>query len=248
VRYFNAGAIWQPNTNIVSTVTFTAGQNGQQPTLYDLLTPYSYAPNVQPGPLGQQQPKISITAPISTATMNRLYALGLSRTNGARLQTAPRINSIGAALALFPSIQDKRIIVDDCTITPGTRIPGLINLNTASQNVLSTIPGINPNLAQALVTQQQTGYTKLSDALSVAGYSGAAVTSSIDYFCAESSTFIVRVIGYCGLSSVAMEATVDIINNVPRITRLADVPFTDVIGRWNWNSTTSTDTILKEAS
>ncbi len=138
--------------------------------------------------------------------------------------------------------------MDSCTYSGATRISGLINLNTASQNVLSTVPGITPNLAQAIVNQQQTGFTKLSDVLNVPGFTGGALTQTIDSFCVESSTFIVRVIGFCGGTTVAMEATVDIINNVPRLTRLADVPFTDVIGRWNWNSTTSTDTTLKEAS
>ncbi len=248
VRYFTASSIWQPNTNIVSTVTFAAGPNGQQPTLYELLTPYSYSPNVQPGPLGQQQPKINLTAPISAGTVNRLVGLGLSRVNVVRLQTAPNIRTLGAAAAVFPSIQDKRVILDSCTYSGATRISGLINLNTASQNVLSTVPGITPNLAQAIVNQQQTGFTKLSDVLNVPGFTGGALTQTIDSFCVESSTFIVRVIGFCGGTTVAMEATVDIINNVPRLTRLADVPFTDVIGRWNWNSTTSTDTTLKEAS
>ena len=146
------------------------------------------------------------------------------------------------------NIQDKRIILDDCTFSGATRISGLINLNTASVNVLSSIPGINPDVAQALVTQQQTGYTKLSDCLTVAGFSGNALNQTIGDFCVESSTFIVRVIGTSGDVSVAMEATVDIVNNIPHIVRISEVPFTDVIGRWNWNSATSTDTILKEAS
>ena len=247
IRYFNPAAIWEPNTNIVSTVTFTAGQNGQQPTLYDLVTPYSYAPNVQPGPLGQQQPRISMTGQVTTQTLTRLTAAGLSGTGGRNL-VGRTFTSLGQLVSALPSLQDKKVVLDSCTFNPGSRIAGLINLNTASQNVLSTLPGINPNIAQALVTQQQTGYTRLSDVLNVAGYNGAALTSSIDYLCVESSTFIVRVIGFCGDTSIAMEGTVDIINNTPRLTRLADVPFTDVVGRWNWNSTTSTDTTLKEAS
>ena len=247
IRYFNPSSIWLPQTDIVSTVTFSAGPNGQQPTLYDMLTPYCYSPNVQPGPLGQQQPKINISGVISPATVNRLVGLGLSQNSANRLQAA-RPTSLGGAIALIQSIQDKRVILDNCTFSPATRIAGLINLNTASQNVLATVPGINANTAQALVNQQQTGYTRLSDVLNVAGYSAAAATASIDYFCVESSTFIVRVIGYCGGTSVAMEGVVDIINNTPRLIRLSDVPFTDVIERWNWNSTTSTDTVLKEAS
>ena len=251
IRYFNAGAIWQPNTNIVSTITFTAGQNGQQPTLYDLVTPYSYSPNVQPGPLGQQQPRIPISTgpptPLTQAIVNRLEAAGLTTQAGRNLVNRT-FTSLGQMVNAVPSLPDKKVIIDSCTFSGGTRIAGLINLNTASQNVLSTLPGITPNLAQALVTQQQTGYTRLSDVLNVAGYNGAALTSSIDFLCVESSTFIVRVIGFCGDTSVAMEATVDIINNTPRLTRLQDVPFTDVVGRWNWNSTSSTDTTLKEAS
>ena len=188
-----------------------------------------------------------MTGQVTTQTLTRLTAAGLSGTGGRNL-VGRTFTSLGQLVSALPSLQDKKVVLDSCTFNPGTRIAGLINLNTASQNVLSTLPGINPNIAQALVTQQQTGYTRLSDVLNVAGYNGAALTSSIDYLCVESSTFIVRVIGFCGDTSIAMEGTVDIINNTPRLTRLADVPFTDVVGRWNWNSTTSTDTTLKEAS
>lgn len=248
IRYFNAAAIWQPNTNIISTVTYTAGQSGQQPTLYDLLTPYSYSPNVQPGPLGQQQPRINITPPVSAATIARLTALGLSGQTRQVLQNGTA-RTLGTLLqAMAGNIQDQRIILDDCSFSAATRIAGLINLNTASVNVLSSVPNMTPDIAQAIVQQQAQGFTKLSDVLNVAGYSGGVMTRTIQYFCAESDTFIVRVIGTCGDVSVAMEGTVDIINNTPRLVRLQDVPFSDAIGRWNWNSSSSTDTVLLEAS
>ncbi len=249
IRYFNAAAIYQPNTNIVSTVTYTAGSSGQQPTIYDLVTPYSYSPNMQPGPLGQQQARTRIALPINAQniapyrTSGRFTAPGIAALQ--RLTPGMRLSQIVNAM---PSIQDKRAILDFYTVYTGTKVSGLINLNTASQNVIASMPGMTPDIAQALVQQQQTGYTKLSDVLNVAGYTGNVLTQTIDHFCVQSSTFIVRVIGSCGSASVAMEATVDIISNKPRLIRIADVPFTDAIGRWNWNSTTSTETVLKEGS
>ncbi len=247
IRYFKSQAIWEPNTNIVSTVTFTAGTNGQQPTLYDLLTPYSYAPNLRPGPLGQQQPRINIA--IRGANLQRqLQQLGLSQATLTQIVNGPPITTMGTLLRQVANPNDRRTLLNNCSLSAGTRVSGLINLNTASQNVLSTIPNLTPDVVQSLITQQSTGFTQMSDCLNVAGYSGNALYSTIDYFCVQSSTFIVRVIGYSGDTAVAMEATVDIINNVPQLTRMAEVPFTDVIGRWNWNSQTSTETVLKEAS
>jgi len=266
VRYFNAAAIWQPNTNSVSTVTFVAQQNGQMPTLYDLVTPYSYASNLAPGPLGQQTAKTGITQASLTGILTPLLRgaatslpIPVIVTQVFSFQNST--HPMGTLLSLVPA-NVRATLLDSYYIAlssaPGTptatgKLFGLINLNTASQNVLLTVPGLTPDVASAIVTQQQTGFTKLSDVLNVAGFSGAAL-NTIDYFCVQSSTFIVRVIGYCGSTSVAMEATVDIVPATsttpatPRVIRIADVPFTDAIGRWNWNSTTSTDTTLKEAS
>jgi len=84
--------------------------------------------------------------------------------------------------------------------------------------------------------------------LSVSGFTGGSLATTIQYFTVESSTFIVRVIGYCGSASVAMEAVVDITGTTPRLVRMAEVPYTDVVGRWGWNTDTNTETILKEAS
>ncbi len=244
IRYFNAQAVYQPQTNVVSTVAFQAGPNGQQPALCDLLTTYAYSPNVRPGALGSQQPRLNI----NTINPNQIRALGLSQATQTLLTTVRNWTSIGAVLRRVVNIQDQRIILDTFTTNGATRRAGLINLNTASQNVLATVPNLTPDMVQAIIQRQQQGFTSLSDVLSVSGFSGNVLAQTIDNFTVESSTFIVRVIGYSGSASVAMEVTIDIVNNAPRLVRMAEVPYTDVIGRWNWNSDTSTETVLKEAS
>jgi hypothetical protein len=252
IRYFDANAIYQPNTNIVSTVTYTAGTNGQQPTLYDLLTPYSYAPNLKPGALGSQSPLVGLSGLAGNPTVQTFTGRGIPQNVANDLVGAftrtPRPTTMGALVRFLTNPTSRNYVVNNCTFQTGTRTAGLINVNTASVNVLTSMPNMTPDLAQAIVTQQQSGFTQMSDLFNVAGYTTAIAGSTIDNFCVESSTFIVRVIGTCGSTSVAMEATVDIVNNKPQLVRIADVPFTDAIGRWNWNSTTSTDTVLKEAS
>ena len=249
IRYFTAQSIWQPQTNVVSTVSFVAGTNGQQPSLADLLTTYSYAPNVRPGALGQQQPRINI----ANANQAQVRALGLSARTVSILfpnppARRPTFTTLGALLRVVTNPQDQRIILDNFTTSGATKRPGLINLNTASQNVLATIPNLTPDMVQAIIQQQQQGLTSLSGVLSIPGFTGNVLANTIDNFTVESSTFNIRVIGYCGSASVAMEATVDIINNKPQLVRISEVPYTDVIGRWNWNADTSTETELNEAS
>ncbi|MDR3689013.1 MAG: type II secretion system protein GspK [Fimbriimonas sp.] len=244
VRYFTAQSIYLPQTNVVSTVSFVAGASGQQPALSDLLTTYSYSPNVRPGTLGQQQARINV----NTATQAQLRTLGLSTQTQTRLLANRAWANLGAILRTIVNVQDQRVILDNLTTTTATRTAGLINLNTASQNVLSTVPNLTPDMVQAIIQQQQTGLTSLSGVLSISGFTGNVLASTIQYFTVQSSTFIVRVVGYSGSTSVAMEATVDITNNTPKLVRIADVPYTDVIGRWNWNQNTSTETVLKEAS
>jgi len=244
IRYFTPQTLYLPQTNVVSTVSFVAGPSGQQPALSDLLTTYSYAPNVRPGQLGQQQARINI----NTVNQNQLRGLGLSTRAQTTILANRNWTSLGAVLRSVPSVQDQRIILDTFSTSGATRLPGLINLNTASQNVLATVPNLTPDMVQAIIQQQQQGLTSLSGVLSISGFTGNVLAQTIDNFTVESSTFVVRVIGYCGSASVAMEATVDIINNSPRLVRIAEVPYTDVIGRWNWNTDTSTETTLKEAS
>lgn len=244
IRYFTAQSIWEPQTNVVSTVAFTPGPSGQQPALSELLTTYSYSPNVRPGVLGQQQAKINA----NTATQVQLASLGLSTASQTILLTSRPWASVGAILRRIVNVQDERLILDNVTTSTATRTAGLINLNTASQNVLATVPGLTPDMVQAIIQQQQTGLTSLSGVLSVSGFTGGSLATTIQYFTVESSTFIVRVIGYCGSASVAMEAVVDITGTTPRLVRMAEVPYTDVVGRWGWNTDTNTETILKEAS
>ncbi len=46
-------------------------------------------------------------------------------------------------------------IADDLTTESGRNLPGLININTASLSVLSCLPGIDRNLAQAIISYRQ---------------------------------------------------------------------------------------------
>ncbi len=44
------------------------------------------------------------------------------------------------------------ILLDRCTATNQAKLIGLVNLNTASAKVLTALPGLNPSLAEAIVS------------------------------------------------------------------------------------------------
>ena len=162
-----------------------------------------------------------------------------------------------AAGANFPSIgnlcqrfgtttQATKAILDFLVTSGATRASGKINLNTVSQDVLLTLPGITPDIAQGIISRQSQGFASLGDLTDVPGLnSGASLATLADLFTVVSSSFVVRVVGEAGNARVALEATIDVQNGTPKVVRIDDAPFNDMPTRWGWvQETTNTETVL----
>jgi type II secretory pathway component PulK len=105
------------------------------------------------------QPDADLSAaglPAATlAYLNALNTNGLQLTNTVDLLWATNTfkdtngNSVALGSAITPA--ELPTLLDHCTTTNDTRLVGLVNLNTASAQVLAALPGMTPALAESVV-------------------------------------------------------------------------------------------------
>lgn len=241
IRYFTPVDLYQVNDNSSTTTPLPALTDGRQAVLYDLATVDSFNAQLQP----------SGTAMVNINTANvsqRLVQAGMSLQTAQTLApgtAAPSFADIGAVLAAVRNPADQAIVLDAVTTSPATRVEGKINLNTASEAVLMSIPQMTQDLAQGIVAYQSTGFTKLSDLLQVSGFTDTNnLQRFAPYFTVRSSIFLVRIVGECGGTQVALEAVVDTSSQAPRLIKMHDQPYSDMPTRWGWQPDPTNDTVL----
>ncbi len=138
----------------------------------------------------------------------------------------------------------QRILLDNATTTAEPRRAGRINLNTATEFTLNSVPGLTPDVVQSILQRQTEGFASLGEITAIPGMTGEAM-QQVDLFSASSQTFLIRVIGTSGGARVALEAIVDIQEGTPKIVHMQEPPYNDFIERWLWIDETS-ETTLKE--
>lgn len=242
VRYFTATDIWQITTNQTTAISLPSLADGRQPVLADLITTDSFSNMLRPD--GTAMINISGTG----FTEQQLTQAGLTQSAAALF--ANRGSGYTTLSSALQQVQQGELgtALDVLATTGAPRMEGKINLNTASEAVLMTIPNMTEDLAQGIVNYQPTGFTKLSDLLQVSGFSDpATIRNFADYFSVRSQVFLVRVVGEAGETRVDLVAVVDTSSGKPRIIKMLDQPYADMPTRWGWQPQPTTDTTLTEA-
>jgi general secretion pathway protein K len=242
VKGFTPSVLYTPQTDVISSTQVTPS-NEEQPALVDIVTTYSFSPENNP----QGQAKINVNAGNAAQRLPRLLQLGL-QPQIATVISNQNWPTLGSLLQQVPglSVDQQKIILDNCTTSAAPRVQGKINLNTATESVLNSVPGMTNDIAQAIIQQQSQGFASLGDLLNVPGVSGDAL-AMVDYFTVSSQTFLVRSVGTSGSATVALQAIIDVQNNTPKIIQIQEPPYTDYAVRWGWQDEPSTETVLKEA-
>ncbi len=134
-------------------------------------------------------------------------------------------------------------ILDVLTVTGDAEIRGRINLNTASQAVLETIPDLGSDVALSIANQG--GFTSYSEVAAISGVDLRILGILADRTTLGSSSFLVRVIGTAGRMSVALEAVVR--NRAGRwvVEKVSQPPFGDMAARWGWVEETANEVDLR---
>jgi type II secretory pathway component PulK len=241
VKGFTAKTIFEPQTDVVSTATTLPNKaDGTQPTLYDLSTVDSTSGNTTSG--GQAKPNIS-----TVNNPQQLVQYGLTLQQAQALINA-RPTTYAAMLRLIPSPQAQRNIVNAYGVSNGQTLTGKINVNTATEAVLDTVPNLPPDVATSIVSRQSTGFTQLGDLFDIPGFTGQVAQQTLDYFNTNSRTFVVRIVGTAGTVHVSLEALVSATGTTARVLKVTQLPFADMTTRWGWNPETTSETVLKEAA
>lgn len=245
VRDFTPEVLYQPQTNTISSSTpLVAESNGVTPVLADLLTVDSVSTAVSSA--GANLPALR-TVP-NQAALQRILGNPVLAT--AVFNQRQTFTSMGQVLRLpgFTTATARALV--NSYMVGNTNQQGRINLNTATDNVLNTIPNLSPDIVNAIISRQSSGFSQLGDVFDVPGYTIAMAQTSIDSFAVNSSVFLIRVEGISGTSRVPLEAVVSISSTQPpRILRINRPVQPDVAtSRWGWPTTTTSDVSLKEGS
>ena len=245
VRGWTADVLFRPVEDVASNTPLPQDAAGRTVPLYDLLTTSSYSPQVDPA----GQARINVNTGNQQQRAQRLLQAGFSQQASAIITARNNWASIGeiaAATGLTP--EDQQRVLDYLAVNGQPRIAGLMNINTASEELLSTVPGITPDIAQAIVQRQGQGFASLGELATIPGVTAQVLQQAAGSLTTISQSFIVRVIGLAGESTVALEAIVDVADGQPRLRQILEVPYTNVETRWGWAEDTTTETILREGS
>ncbi|MBC8137846.1 MAG: helix-hairpin-helix domain-containing protein, partial [Fibrella sp.] len=144
-----------------------------------------------------------------------------------------------AALLIEPGISTDSAgqLLDAVTFTNGDRVPGKMNLNTATQTVLETLPDMLPDVAASIVSRQSAGgFTRLSELTTVSGISGGLLPRIADAVTVGSDTWIVRADGESGGVVVPLEVVIGIRGGQARILTWERIAGRAIPERWGWAS------------
>lgn len=242
VKGFTPETLYTRQDGIQSTVVLVQGGPEDQPILSDILTADSNSP---------ASTGLVARINVNTATLQQLIQRGISAQFAAliiqRRNTQGTFANLGDVLRM-PGIStnDARAVVDGLTV-PGLSTEGKINVNTALEATLNSIPNMQPDITSAILSRQQSGITALSELFDVPGVTPQTMADLVDLVSTTSQTFIVRVIGTAGDATVALQATIGVQNNHPRLLKVQEMSFPDQWARWGWEQDTTFETVIMEA-
>ena len=234
IRNWTGQTLYQSPTD-TTTLTLPSDQNGNVLPLASIFTVDSGAPNTSTAGASL----INLDARNGTAT-NSLTRLGVPGQIAATITSAPRANfkalfAVRGVTSLSPNVLSN--LLNGVTFTTAARTTGKINLNTASQAVLQSIPNVSTATAATIINQQTTGFTSLGALETTAALPAAELGQIADSFTVGSDTWIVRAYGESNGVGYAEEAVVGYRNSVLQIVSTNHLHTAGIPSWWNWNST-----------
>lgn len=203
-----------------------AGNTNATPTVASLITVDSASPNVTTG-------KVNVsTGNIQAAN---LVAAGISVTIAGNIAARGPYTTLGSILtrANVPLNLAGPVVTNLIVNTTNPR-PGLLNLNTVTLPVLNSLPNMTSDVSSAIISKQATGFNSLADFVSLPGVTVNEIAQLVDYFTVASQTFLIRVEGTIGNTSVPLEVLVKMNGTTPQIVKTYEPPFSDMPTRWGW--------------
>ena len=199
--------------------------------LASLLTVDSGAVNTQ----ASGEPRINLGQP--GADPEALTRAGVRADLAMQIAARTPLTSWSALLGL-PGVDSEtaETLLNAVTFTNDKRVEGKINLNTAPQAVLRTVPAVTPGVASALVSQQSAGFHSLGGLANVRGVDQSLLAKLADSFTVGSDTWLVRAYGRSGGVGVAVEATVGLREGRAQVLTWTRLNTTGIPLWWGWDA------------
>ncbi|MGO8672077.1 MAG: helix-hairpin-helix domain-containing protein [Capsulimonadaceae bacterium] len=241
VSNWTAQTLYQPSTitGVSATATPPTDANGNIIPLIDLFTIDSGAPNTTA--TGTARTNLDGTTYLTA--LRRLIGVSQANIIAYGAATPPRGNPRVKPYTSFqtllrtPGISMTTIssLLNNVTFSaPATRTQGKINLNTATQAVLQTLPGLTAAQAASIVTQQTTGFSTYGQLATMPGITRSTLGQVADYLGVGSDTWIVHAYGECGGVGVPLEVVLRLTSGQVQVVRWSRVNCSAIPTWWNW--------------
>ncbi|MBX7134919.1 MAG: general secretion pathway protein GspK [Fimbriimonadaceae bacterium] len=210
--------------------------------LYVLATVDSFSPNS--GANGQAKQNIN------AANQQQLTQAGIPQQLAAAIiaqRQGGTFTTMGDVLRV-PGMTNEAVtaILDNFAINTETREEGKINVNTATEDVLLSLPEMTPDVVQAILSRQAAGMQSLGELLQVPGITVQSLAGFVDRVAIGSDTFLVRVEGTSGSARYPLEAVIRLTGTSAKVVKVLDPPLDDMRELWGWAEDTTTETALGE--
>lgn len=240
VRDFTPATLYQQQENTNSNQSLVQGSIEEQPLLADLIMVGQLSEPVTSG----GQALLNANQASAAQIGQRIGNIPLGQQI---FQRRPYTNMQDLLTRNNVTTQNVGTILDNLSVNAATEYEGRINLNTASEAVLNTLPGFTPDISQAIVQRQETGLATLGEVATLPGMTVDIIRQVVDNITINSKTFLIRVIGSYGSAQAIREVFVELTDNGPRIIRSYKPEGGNLLTRWGWQTEASNDIVLSEA-
>ena len=239
IKGWTAQELYTLQTNTVTSQIQPQDIKGNRIPLVGIFTTDSSAPNTRADGSARTNFGVRLN-PQAVAQQLRVNAQ-------LALQIANRspYNSFRALLGM-PGITSNtaKTLLDSVRFGGGNTSTGKLNVNTASEEALRSLPNMPADVAASIVSRQSSGIQSLGELSSVPGLTGNTLAQLADSFTVGSNTWIVRVYSVSGGIGVAMEATATITNGTAHIQTWSPLHTIGIPAWWGWEAEPTTTTQL----
>lgn len=241
VKGFTATTLFEPPTNLSGNALSTGNIEDQTP-LAAISTVDSASPNTQADGTERLNLNTAQNAQMVQAGIRAQAAQAIIQRRGGGFTSMNEVFDVPGL-----NIQDAEAILNVGTITNEPTVLGKININTASQEVLRTIPNLSEDQVQGIASRTGT-FQSLGELADSTGFTTNVLAQVADFFTIGASTFILRIEGRRGSASSFMEAVVQVTAEggaqVIKMNRpLSRNPRAD----WGWEDEPTSQTVLIES-
>lgn len=240
IKGWTAKILYTTQADMTSTQIQPEDALGNPLPLIGMLTVDSGAPNTR----ADDSARVNFSQ--QGLNQNTLAQIGLNnQAVVAQLVARAPYTSFRALLGV-PGIDatTAQTLLDGAGFGAATRLTGKININTASEQVLRSVPNLTPDVATAIVGRQASGFRSLGELSTVPGLSITALAQVADSFTVGCDTWILRVYGESGGVGTAVEAVVSKVNNKMQILKWNRLNVSGIPAWWGWQQEILTTTQL----